>query len=327
MLEPLVARPWLTGRTSAAVLVRKTDKETSTLLLDESDAAFNGEKEYAEALRGILNSGYRRSGKASLCIGQGANLTYKDFHTFSAKAIAGIGELPGTIADRAIPIQLRRRKTDEPCARWRQRDGHAEAAPFSSNSSAGRATSCSSSCARPGPALPAVNDRKAEVLEPLLAIADVAGGQWPARARTAALALAGADDDTDIVVELLRDLAPFVAASTAALLPTKDILGHLVALDDRPWAAWRHDEADTGRGLARLLGHWASIGAPPAVSAGIGKTPSRTRLPGICLPMCQKRQNANTDGPESPISMCQEPIATDTLKTQVSPIDPACLTL
>jgi hypothetical protein len=52
VLEPLVARPWLTQRVSAAALVRKIDKEHPTLLLDESDAAFKGEKDYAEALRG-----------------------------------------------------------------------------------------------------------------------------------------------------------------------------------------------------------------------------------------------------------------------------------
>ena len=54
VLELLVARPWLTGRVTAAVLARKVDAERPTLLLDESDAAFKGEKEYAEALRGLL---------------------------------------------------------------------------------------------------------------------------------------------------------------------------------------------------------------------------------------------------------------------------------
>src|ERR1700693_2645517 len=42
VMELLVARPWRTGRTSAAALVRKIDGEKSTLLLDESDAAFKG---------------------------------------------------------------------------------------------------------------------------------------------------------------------------------------------------------------------------------------------------------------------------------------------
>jgi hypothetical protein len=56
VLELLVARPWLTGRVTAAVLARKVDGERPTLLLDESDAAFKGDKDYAEALRGLLNT-------------------------------------------------------------------------------------------------------------------------------------------------------------------------------------------------------------------------------------------------------------------------------
>jgi len=60
VLELVVARPWRTGRTSAAALVRKIDGDKSTLLLDESDAAFKGRREYGEALRGILNDGHRR---------------------------------------------------------------------------------------------------------------------------------------------------------------------------------------------------------------------------------------------------------------------------
>ena len=54
LLEMLVAKPWLTGSVSAAVLFRKTAAERPTLLLDESDATFNGNREYGEALRGIL---------------------------------------------------------------------------------------------------------------------------------------------------------------------------------------------------------------------------------------------------------------------------------
>jgi hypothetical protein len=71
VLEVLVARPWFTGRLTSAVLARKVDAECPTLLLDESDAAFKGEKEYSETLRGILNTGYRRGGKSSVCVGKG----------------------------------------------------------------------------------------------------------------------------------------------------------------------------------------------------------------------------------------------------------------
>lgn len=75
VLALVVARPWFTGRVTAAVLARKVDAEQPTLRLDESDAAFKGDKDYAEALRGILNTGYRRGGKTTVCTGQGAKST------------------------------------------------------------------------------------------------------------------------------------------------------------------------------------------------------------------------------------------------------------
>src|SRR5437879_8096222 len=129
VFELLVNKPWLTGRVSAACLIRKVDQVRPTLLLDESDAAFSGEKDYAEALRGILNTGFYAGGVASCCVGQGANITYKDFTTFSAKAIAGIGNsLPDTVFDRSIPIRLQRKKPGEVVARFRRRYAKAESA-------------------------------------------------------------------------------------------------------------------------------------------------------------------------------------------------------
>jgi hypothetical protein len=60
VLRLLVLKPWFTGSVSRAVLVRKMDAQKPTLLLDESDAAFKGDREYAEALRAVLNSGHSR---------------------------------------------------------------------------------------------------------------------------------------------------------------------------------------------------------------------------------------------------------------------------
>ena len=129
VLERLVANPWQTGRVTAAVLIRKIDAVQPTLLLDESDAAFGGEKEYAEALRGVLNTGYRRGGTASCCVGKGAETTFKDFSTFCPKAIAGIGKLPDTVADRSIPIRLKRAaRGKESVEKFRLRDVERETA-------------------------------------------------------------------------------------------------------------------------------------------------------------------------------------------------------
>ena len=50
ILALLVVRAWFTGRVTAAVLVRKFARDTHTLLLDETDAAFKGDKQYSETL-------------------------------------------------------------------------------------------------------------------------------------------------------------------------------------------------------------------------------------------------------------------------------------
>src|SRR5262245_37878523 len=108
VLSYLVPKPWKTERTSAAALVRKTASEQPTLLLDEADTAFSGDKDYSEVLRGILNSGFSWKGNATICIRRGAEMSYESFSTFGAKAIAGINRLPDTVASRSIPIRLKR---------------------------------------------------------------------------------------------------------------------------------------------------------------------------------------------------------------------------
>src|SRR5215469_8028349 len=68
ILKMLVRNAWYTGRTRASSLVRKTDKYKNTLLLDESDAAFEAKNDYTEALRGILNTGFERGGAYTISV-------------------------------------------------------------------------------------------------------------------------------------------------------------------------------------------------------------------------------------------------------------------
>ena len=239
VLELLVARPWLTGRVTAAVLARKVDAERPTLLLDEGDAAFNGEKEYAEALRGLLNTGHRRGGKSTVCVGQGAELSYKDFSTYCAKAIAGIGKLPDTVADRSLPIRLQRRAPDEWAERFRRRDVEQEVAPLRAalQQLDNIPTIVALEVARPD--LPTeLDDRAQDAAEPLLAIADRAGGDWPARARRALVELHGGREveDESSGVRLLADIRTVVGDRDR--LATAELLEGLHGLDEAPWGDW-----------------------------------------------------------------------------------------
>ena len=254
VLDSIVQNPWRTDRVSAAVLVRKIDAEHPTLLLDESDAALNKGTDYSEALRALLNSGYRRGGTSSICVGHGASIAYRDFSTFAAKAIAGIGRLPDTLADRSIPIMLRRRMVSESVQRWRERDGRAEAAPLADRL-ARWARSALPALRTARPTLPdRLDDRAADVWEPLLAIADSAGANWGVRARQAAEALRSAAEDTDIVVELLRDIREVLRTHHGDVIATSVLLDRLVDAEDRPWSEWRRGHPLTARGLACLLG-------------------------------------------------------------------------
>jgi len=253
-LELLVARAWLTGRVTPAVLTRKIDAEEPTLLLDESDAAFGGEKEYAEVLRGILNTGYRRGGKTSVAVPAGRSFECLDLSTFSPKAIAGIGKLPDTVASRSIPIRLKRRTAQEEVERFRRRRVERVAAPLRARIEA-FATEIGHALIDAEPELPdELGDRAADVWEPLLAIAHAVGGWWVERAERAALALSAHDasEDDTLGVRLLGDLRQVFAGVVEGRLATEAVIERLSAIEEAPWADW-YGKPVTPRKIAQLL--------------------------------------------------------------------------
>jgi hypothetical protein len=254
-LELLVHNPWHTGRATAAVLVRKVDAHKPTLLLDESDAAFNGEQEYAETLRGVLNTGHRRGGRASVCIGQGANISFKDFETFCAKAIAGIGQLPDTVADRSIPVRLKRKAPSEAVERFRRRIVSGQANEIRHRIPAWVSEHLKA-LADARPELPdTLNDRQQDSVEPLLAIVDQAGGDWPERLRKAVVEIFSGEssEDPSIRVRLLADIRAIFESSGAERLSSVDLLSGLVEVETSPWGDWKHGKPLNAMGLAHLL--------------------------------------------------------------------------
>jgi hypothetical protein len=322
VLELLVATPWLTGRTSAAALVRKVDAEKPSLLLDESDAAFNGEKEYAEALRGLLNSGYRRSGKSTICVGQGANLQYKDFSTFSAKAIAGIGKLPDTVASRAVRIELRRRTKAEPVAKFREREARAEAASTRDalHSWANADTIQTLKAARPEMP-PGLRDRAEDVFEPLLAIAESAGHDWPDRARRAAVALMGSTVDQDINIELLTDIYHIFVEHNERFIGSKLLTERLGALAEKAWADWKNGKPITMRAVADRL---KTFGIVPLKNEHDVRGYHRDRFEDVWVRYLginpSNCRNPNETGPEVEFSTCRAASDADGSKMQETPI-------
>jgi uncharacterized protein DUF3631 len=253
VLELVVANPWLTGRVTPAVLARKVHAERPTLLLDETDATFAGDPEFGQVLRGLLNSGYRRGGKSSVCVGQGANIGYVDLDTFAPKALAGLGDLPDTVASRSIRIVLKRKAPNENVERFRRREAIATGEPLH-QWAADWGERFVDELANASPELPEdLPDRAADSWEPLFAIADLAGGDWPGRARAAAQKLSGeaADADASIGVRLLQDCR--AAFNGHDHLATKDLIASLAEDEEAPWGGWHKGSPISPRSLANLL--------------------------------------------------------------------------
>lgn len=255
VLEILVAKPWATGRVTSAVLTRKIHAQHPTLLLDESDAAFGGNKEYAETLRGVLNTGHRRGGSTSCCVGQGTNISSQDFSTFCPKAIAGIGKLPDTVADRSIPIRLKRAAPGEVVERFRRRNVGPEAKVLKDRVAAWCLTVAESLPAS-HPDLPeALSDRQQDGAEPLLAIADIAGGEWPQLARRALVDLCteGQAADESIGKLLLTDISQIFEQRQVVKLGSADLADSLSEIETSPWSEWSNGKPLSPARLARLL--------------------------------------------------------------------------
>jgi hypothetical protein len=257
VLALLVRDPWLTGSTSPAVLARKVDAQAPTLLLDESDAAFKGDKEYAEALRGVLNTGFKASGKYSRCENQGAGV--RDFSTFCPKAIAGIGRLPDTIADRSIPIRLKRKAASEKVERKRERKITAEADPLRQRLVAWAAAHDQTLRELDADAFEDffqhLSARAADIWEPLLAIAFLAGDQALTRAKTAALRVSGTAEagEPSLGERLLADIRDIFREQDTDRLTSSQLVAGLNALEESPWAEFKAGKPLTTNGLASML--------------------------------------------------------------------------
>jgi hypothetical protein len=157
--------------------------------------------------------------------------------------MAAIGRLPDTLADRCIVIRMQRKTMREACERLRNLD----------------ATDLRRKCARfvldhghaiatARPALPdSLNDRAGDIWEPLLTLADLAGGLWPELARQAATGLTATAHDNNPIGSLLFDLLVIFGRWSADRIFSRTLVEGLNASTDRPWK-----EMNKGREITEL---------------------------------------------------------------------------
>lgn len=248
-------RPLMSTNATVSAIYRSIgDERPPTLLIDEADTMFGTKRmaEQNEDLRALLNSGHQRGRPALRCVGP--QQTPTEFATFAMAALAGIGDLPDTITDRAVNVTMRRRRVDESVATFRTRRDEPILHDLRDQLT-DWLEPLTPDMEKDEPELP-VEDRAADTWEPLVVVADRAGGPWPTRARTACIFLTKeqdeADEDSSLNTKLLMDVRDVFDAHRLPFLPSADLVLALKELPESPW-----DDFDfNARKLAFRLKHF-----------------------------------------------------------------------
>jgi len=248
LLAGLVNRPLPASNITPAALFRVVEKWQPTLLIDEADTFLRSSDE----LRGILNSGHTRH-TAFVVRVEGDEHEPMRFSTWGCKAIALIGRLPDTLADRSVEIRMQRKTPRERVERL-TRHVREKVLPVLARKAARFAQDIIDTVIDSDPRVPdTLNDRQADNWRPLLAIADAAGGDWPDFARQAAVCLSAQADPDSRNVELLRDIKAVFDAENASFPTTAHLIDRLAEIEESPWGDWRNGRPITAQALSRLL--------------------------------------------------------------------------
>ncbi len=245
VVSMLVPKPLSAANVTAATIFRAIERWHPTMLIDEVDTFFEDRND----LRGVLNSGHKKGVAYVLrCVGD--DIGPAKFSTGLRRSLpaSGASTRPWRIA--SITIELKRKLRSEqvdhiPEDDYAYEELRRKAARWALDNEARLKGA--------RPELPDLHDRARDNWRPLIAIADLAGGDWPKMAREAAVALSGVDDDETQSILLLRDLQKLFARYDDENLSSAFIAERLATMEDRPWPAFAHGKPITPHGIARLL--------------------------------------------------------------------------
>jgi putative DNA primase/helicase len=191
VLNLLCPRPLSASNISPSAIFRVIELERCTLLIDEADSFLRDN----EDMRNLINSGHTPEFAFVIRSVLSVDKAWepKRFSTWCPMVIAGIGKLADTIEDRSIKIAMLRKLRVDKVERLARRNKVArEEAKVLASKLARFAADSLEELGGAEPLIPDVlNDRAVNNWEHLLAVADLAGEDWPERARAAAVVLSG----------------------------------------------------------------------------------------------------------------------------------------
>lgn len=269
----LVPNPVLSVNSSAAYILRKVADQDNrpTILYDEIDTIFGPAARGDEGLRGLINAGYRQGATTGRCETERGKNIPKELATYSAVALGGLGSLPDTLMARSVTIRMRKRGQGEEVEHFRPRL-HEPPAGALRDELAAWAAGVVVLAKVSVPSLPdGIADRDADVWEPLITVSDLAGGEWPALARHAAIEAiqsAKANNTPSDGVRLLTDIRACFGDKDR--LTTADLLDKLLADEEAPWGDLNGKKLNP-RILAEMLREYGI--RPSSTRITNGKTP------------------------------------------------------
>lgn len=250
-LELVVSKARRASNISEAALFRIIQKFSPTLLLDEAET-IDGKSERAEYLRQILNGGNRRGAFVTRCDKQSLNV--EDFSVFCPKVLAGIGNRSQTIMDRAIVVEMQRRRESEGVARFLYRTAQPEGSSLRERANRFVALRSEEVCAAyEATELSFISDRDAEAWGPLFAILSVVAVERLPELRECAEHLTHAKNDNaeddSRTLRLLADVRDVWPVEEPHIF-SAELVRRLRGIEDGPWA---NDEKFDQRKLSRML--------------------------------------------------------------------------
>ena len=251
LVAGLCCRPLPTVNISPAALYRSIELWCPAIICDEADKKFKENDD----LRTLFNAGHTRA-TAYVIRTVGDDHEPRVFAVFGAKALGLIGKLPETMMDRSIEVRMQRKRQDQKTERMVRKRLETDCAPLRQQIVRWIADHLESLRIREDPVCPEeLDDRAQDNWRGLLAIAHLAGGEWPGRAHEAACLLSGAREERGIRIQLLHDIREVFEEAEVKSLATADIIRCLKAREERPWATYsRKGESITPHALAHLLG-------------------------------------------------------------------------
>lgn len=233
---------------TGASLYRITEQLQPTLFIDEADTFLkNGDPQ----LVGLINSSHTKAGAQVIrCVGE--NFQAKPFSTWMPMVLASIGELPATIMDRSIAVNLRRKKTHE----------HTDPIPVDlidlherireqiQNWCKIHEPTIRASLIRP----PDVgNDRAADNWGPLFTAAKAIGGIWTDRCEQAYRHLT-TTVELELPTQLLLDIRTLLQDYGETRISSATLADELCKDSTGPWPTSSNGRPLSQHQLAKLLG-------------------------------------------------------------------------